>query len=425
MHYLVRDKGVKTEHKTALNKLLVFFDGVSLLEPSSIEWGRLHYQRNNKNYEMLLNICYFVLDGMLQTTDKGDYKMATFSDEHMARLYEKFILEYYRQHHTYLSEARAAQVKWDLQGENDESMIRFLPVMQTDIFLRLNEKILILDAKYYGRTLQKQFDKYTLHSGNVYQIFTYVKNQDKTNSGNVAGILVYAKTGEDITPDCVFNMGGNQIGAKTLDLNKDFNLIAAQLDAIAAQFFGKVEVSLMNTAMFLQTMLEVLKYDSKFKDKKSGLLPILRRAKINNLPQWEFVRGGRSGQRYENVELRVPVPLLDEANAAFDDLYELIEYVYEESDDYGLGGVPIRPQILSPDQVEYKEHDVVFTEIQETIIQGIRDAKYTIWAAVAWLSNQAIIDELLAKKKQGVHVRLIISKKSSNKAVPISNFPRT
>lgn len=238
MHYLVRDKGVRTEHKTALNKLLVFFDGVSLLEPSSIEWGRLHYQRNNKNYEMLLNICYFVLDGMLQTTDKGDYKMATFSDEHMARLYEKFILEYYRQHHTYLSEARAAQVKWDLQGENDEAMIRFLPVMQTDIFLRLNEKILILDAKYYGRTLQKQFDKYTLHSGNVYQIFTYVKNQDKTNSGNVAGMLVYAKTGEDITPDCVFNMGSNQIGAKTLDLNKDFNLIAAQLDAIVEQFFG-------------------------------------------------------------------------------------------------------------------------------------------------------------------------------------------
>jgi 5-methylcytosine-specific restriction enzyme subunit McrC len=36
----------------------------------------------------------------------------------------------------------------------------------------------------------------------------------------------------------MFNMGGNQIGAKTLDLNKDFRLIAAQLDAIAEQFFG-------------------------------------------------------------------------------------------------------------------------------------------------------------------------------------------
>ena len=77
----------------------------------------------------------------------------------------------------------------------------------------------------------------TLHSGNVYQIFTYVKNQDKDNTGNVAGILLYAKTDEPITPDCMFNMGGNQIGAKTLDLNVDFKVIAAQLDKIAEDFF--------------------------------------------------------------------------------------------------------------------------------------------------------------------------------------------
>lgn len=238
MHYLVRDTGVDAERKVALNKVLVFFDSVMLLEPSEIQWSRLHYQRSNKNYEMLLNICYFVLEGMLQTTEKGEYKMAAFSDEHMARLYEKFILEYYQQHHGYLTETRAAQVKWDLLGENDEQMIRFLPVMQTDIYLRKGDRILIIDAKYYGRTLQQQYDKYSLHSGNIYQIFTYVKNQDKNNTGNVAGLLLYAKTEEAITPDCMFNMGGNQIGAKTLDLNTDFRVIAAQLDKIAADFFG-------------------------------------------------------------------------------------------------------------------------------------------------------------------------------------------
>lgn len=242
MLYLLRDDGVYKEHKAELNKVLVFFSGVSALDPASIKWSQLYYQRNNKNYEMLLNICYFVMDGMLQTTEKGEYKMASFSDEHMARLYEKFVLEYYRRHHKYLSEVRAAQVKWDLVGENDEAMIRFLPAMQTDIFLRFEEKILILDTKYYGSTLQKHFGKYTLHSNNIYQIFTYVKNQDKNNTGNVAGMLLYAKTEEDITPDCIFNIGGNQIGAKTLDLNKDFRLIAAQLDAIAEQFFGKQQI---------------------------------------------------------------------------------------------------------------------------------------------------------------------------------------
>lgn len=170
----------------------------------------------------------------------------------------------------------------------------------------------------------------------------------------------------------------------------------------------------MNTNMFLQTMLEVLKYDSKFKEKKAILLPVLRRAKINNLPQYEFIRYGRPGQRYENIEVRVPVPLLDEANVVQEDLYNLVDYVYEENDDYGLGSVLIRPQILRPEDVEYKEHDVVFSDIQDTIIQGIRDAKYTIWAAVAWFTNQAIIDELIAKKRHGISVRMIISEEKSN-----------
>lgn len=238
IHYLIRDDGVEPDRKAALKKLLVFFDGIELLVPSKIQWNRLQYRRNNKNYELLMNICYFILDGMVQTTEKGEYKLTAFSDEHMSRLYEKFILEYYRKHHTYLTEVKAAQVKWDLVGDNSEAMIRFLPVMQTDITLRLKEKILIIDAKYYDSTLQKQYDKLTLHSKNIYQIFTYVKNQDKGNTGNVGGILLYAKTDEAITPDCMFNIGGNQIGAKTLDLNVDFNVIAAQLDKTVEDFFG-------------------------------------------------------------------------------------------------------------------------------------------------------------------------------------------
>lgn len=236
LYYLLRDSGVKPQRKAALKRLLVFFHGIDLLEPGAIPWGRLTYQRNNKNYELLINICYLVLDGMLQTTERGEYKLSAFSDDHMERLYERFILEYYRRHHPYLTEVKAAQVKWNLTGENDESMVRFLPTMQTDIFLRLGEKVLIIDAKYYGASLQRQYNKASLHSGNLYQIFTYVKNQDVNQTGNVAGILLYAKTDEDITPDCMFNMGGNRIGAKTLDLNREFKRIAEQLDEIANMF---------------------------------------------------------------------------------------------------------------------------------------------------------------------------------------------
>lgn len=238
MQILVRDKGVSQEHKNALKRELVFFDGISTVAPGLIRWDMLRYDRNNKNYELLMNICFFVIDGMLETTERGEYRMAAFSDEHMARLYERFILEYYRRHYAYLDEVKAAEVKWNLGEKQDESMIRFLPAMQTDIYLRRGEKVLILDAKYYGKTLQTQFNKSTLHSGNLYQIFTYVKNEDRNNTGNVSGMLVYAKTDEEITPDCRFDMGGNEIGAVTLDLNRDFVEIAAQLNRLANRYFA-------------------------------------------------------------------------------------------------------------------------------------------------------------------------------------------
>lgn len=236
---LLSESSVKPERKASLKRVMLFFSDVDTLEPSTIQWNMLRYQRNNRNYEMLINICYFVLDGMLQTTDKGTYKMGAFSDDHMARLYERFILEYYRKLHSYLTEVKAAQVKWDLDAGAEEAMIRFLPVMQTDIMLRYKEKTLIIDAKYYGHTMQKQFDSYTIHSNNLYQIFTYVKNLDIAHTGNVSGMLLYAKTQESITPDCVFPMGGNRISVKTLDLNMPFSGIAAQLDKIAADHFVK------------------------------------------------------------------------------------------------------------------------------------------------------------------------------------------
>ncbi len=230
---LAREKSVQQTHRTALKKVLLFFDDIDILEPSAIEWKRLSFQRSNRTYRMLLNICYFVIDGMLLTTEKGTYKVATFREEHMSRLFEKFVLEYYRYHHHHLS-ASPAQIAWNV----DDGVSDFLPRMSTDITLKNQEKTLIIDTKYYTRTMQThaQYDSHTLHSNNLYQIFAYVKNQDRQNTGNVSGMLLYAKTNEAITPDCDFLISGNKISVKTLDLNVAFHDIAAQLNVIAASF---------------------------------------------------------------------------------------------------------------------------------------------------------------------------------------------
>ena len=112
--------------------------------------------------------------------------------------------------------------------------------MQSDITLTQGNRVLIIDAKYYTRTMQTQYDVHTLHSANLYQIFTYVKNKD-TEFGDqphqVSGMLLYAKTDEMIQPDNTYQMSGNQISVKTLDLNQEFSAIAEQLNAIVAEHF--------------------------------------------------------------------------------------------------------------------------------------------------------------------------------------------
>lgn len=237
IHQLIYTKDVDPERKSALKKLIVFFGNITLIQSDRISWNKLIYQRCNRNYELLLNICYFVLNGMLQTTEDGNYKLMSFSDEHMERLYERFILEYYKQHHPELN-PKSAQVAWNLTAQSDEKMIQFLPKMQTDITLQKGNKTLIIDAKYYSKSMAQNYSKETLRSAHLYQIFTYVKNMDIENTGNISGLLLYAKTEGEIFPESEpLIICGNRIGAKTLDLNREFKDIAEQLEDITKYYF--------------------------------------------------------------------------------------------------------------------------------------------------------------------------------------------
>lgn len=226
-----------TNRKKEIRKLLVFFDEVDELDIPSIHWNQ-QYEKNNQTYQMLISICYLVLKGLLQTTTDGSVKLMQFVDEQrMSHLYEKFILEYYRKEHPKLN-AQPARILWQL----DDGFHDMLPVMQSDITLTKDDTVLIIDAKYYAHTTQERYQKKSIHSANLYQIFTYVKNKDMEfgdKPHTVSGMLLYAATDEAIQPDNSYQMSGNKISVKTLDLNQEFSKIAQQLDEIVEEHFPK------------------------------------------------------------------------------------------------------------------------------------------------------------------------------------------
>lgn len=224
---------ISKTRKKELRKLMVYFGEVFLIDVRSINWS-VNYNRNNQTYRLLITVCHLVVKGLLQSKTDGSVKMMDFFDEQrMCRLYEKFILEYYKKHFPQIKTS-ASQIDWAL----DDGIGTMLPTMQSDIMLSSQDgnKTLIIDAKYYAHTTQVQYDVHTLHSHNLYQIFTYVKNK-AVKGGEVAGMLLYAKTDEEIYPDNEYQMSGNKITVRTLDLNCEFNKIAEQLDSIANKFF--------------------------------------------------------------------------------------------------------------------------------------------------------------------------------------------
>lgn len=225
---------ISKARKKELRKLMVYFGEVSTVDVRSINWA-INYNRNNQTYRLLITICHLVVKGLLQTKTDGSVKLMDFFDEQrMCKLYEKFILEYYKKHFPQIRTS-ASQIDWAL----DDGIGTMLPTMQSDIMLSTKDgkKTLIIDAKYYAHTTQVQYDVHTLHSHNLYQIFTYVKNK-AIKGGEVAGMLLYAKTDEEIYPDNEYQMSGNKITVRTLDLNCDFSEIAKQLDSISNDFFG-------------------------------------------------------------------------------------------------------------------------------------------------------------------------------------------
>ncbi len=229
---LIRHSDVKKERKAKLKQLMLFFQSIQFIDLHTIRWSALRFDRNNRNYRMLTYLCYFIVSEWLMTTEAGKMKMREFSDEHMCRLFEKFVLEYYKKHHPALK-ACAAQIGWNIVEEATD--VTVLPIMQTDILLTLGERTLIIDTKYYTRIMQEQYGKETLRSNHLYQIRTYVDEYDRNHTHKVDGMLLYAKTQEDDLEDAqITHREGYTLYVRTLDLNTDFEAIKNRLNSFIA-----------------------------------------------------------------------------------------------------------------------------------------------------------------------------------------------
>lgn len=217
---LIKNDKVSIDRKKKIKDLMRYFCEVSEISIKSVEWKKLNYHRNNLTYRMLINICYLIYEGLIFNEQNGKYKFDDYiRDRQMARLYEKFIYEFFRKECPEIAVNYQQMINW----KTDDDYIDLLPSMNADIVLTKNDHKLIIDTKFYSEAMQKNYlsDNKKIISSNLYQIFTYVKNSDFV--GKVSGMLLYPTVEYELNQ--TYKLSGNVIFIKTIDLNKDFSEI--------------------------------------------------------------------------------------------------------------------------------------------------------------------------------------------------------
>lgn len=223
---LVFHSQVKKEHQKKLRQLLVYFSEVDEISLNYNIWKDISYNPQNVHYQLTLDICrYFFEELLLDESVEGKRQQQIKDNQELASLFEKFVYTFYLRETDY--QVSRPKIYWD----TDNDMVDALPVMQTDIVLKKNKHVIIIDTKFYQHNMSRRMESsnYKQIPGNLYQLFSYIQNYHKKPDEIVSGILLYAATKDTEQPNHCYIIKGQSVSVTTLDLSKDFNDIKNQL----------------------------------------------------------------------------------------------------------------------------------------------------------------------------------------------------
>ncbi|MBS4194311.1 hypothetical protein KHA97_04380 [Bacillus sp. FJAT-49870] len=219
------------ELKKKLQKQRMHFSSIQDIQLSHSLFNSHRYNRNNQHYRMLINISELIYHGLITNEKGNDTSFSNFiRDRQMAKLYEKFVLNFYRKHlNSQIYHVYSPKLQWNLNEEVSDGDLSLLPEMRTDIVVenKVTETQLIIDTKYYAETLvtSNWTETEKIRTGHLYQILAYVNNSNYP--GNTKGMLLYPSVNKELNAN--YSIGGKAIHIRTLNLDAEWHVIFERL----------------------------------------------------------------------------------------------------------------------------------------------------------------------------------------------------
>lgn len=237
---LLRNPAVDSSIKEVLKKQKMFFTGIGEIAPTKTIRKKLHYNRNNVTYKLLICIATMLFDNTTISEEDGKETFKDFfREEQMQKVYELFLLNFYAMH---LNKSKykvyAPKFSWIKSSDIDiwddvEEADDLMPELRTDIVIenKQDNVQLIIDAKYYASALVKSHhsEAKKFRRDHISQVMTYMINSPY--NGQKRGALLYP-TVTDVL-DGKQNIPTGWVFFKSINLDQDWRKITNDLLSFA------------------------------------------------------------------------------------------------------------------------------------------------------------------------------------------------
>lgn len=240
LYYLYKDEQLKS-NKSLSRKIInecYFFEDVDLVDVSIKDILGIRLNKDNMNYETLLLLSRYII-GCIKYSENTKEKYIDI-DAELWWVYQEFIRNYYDYYkeNLHIKNVSPSKYEWNLEpilsAKNE-----YLPKMRTDIEVNSLDQYLIIDAKCYENSLLEYYGKKIFHSGNLYQVKSYLdvyKMKNQESNKRLRGILIYPFNHKK-----TLNAGNNIFYDKdedytleiyTIDFKNDWDKVCEDLNSI-------------------------------------------------------------------------------------------------------------------------------------------------------------------------------------------------
>jgi 5-methylcytosine-specific restriction enzyme subunit McrC len=227
------DPAVRAQVRLAFNRM----EGVSVIRVDRQAFRQVQLDGNRRVYRFLMAVCELVHQQLLVDETSGASLFRDFRDDdtYMWKLFEGFVAEFYTKESADYRVAGQKKISWHEAWAPAEDDLARLPSMWADVLLESEQRRIILDAKFYGKSLDGPFGARKLRSENLYQLLAYLRNRQgaEPDGPHHEGILLYPVVDEPLAVEV--RLEGFRIRARGVDLSQAWWKIHADMLAVVAQ----------------------------------------------------------------------------------------------------------------------------------------------------------------------------------------------